>query len=265
MTRVLRAPGHTAVDVRWGSRDYCRWDWFGGKTTAQSPNLVSPNHRGQRNVHAAGTDTWVRPPSVRGREVFQLLNKFSMFPLGFSLQTMRSMPSPPRRTPIVWLSMGLFSFLSFSFWGPSPAPNDHTLVNSALRLRPATSADLDEITALGLASLHDDPVWPYRFSGATAHPDDHYKYSRIRFSEYLDNVEAGVYQSMVVEVPATESAADPAVPTIIAFSMWSLPESWRPPKDSGRGAEAFLYADFLFPPCTRSTRSRSSHPLGAGG
>ena len=130
--------------------------------------------------------------------MFQLLNKLSVLPLGFSALAPNDAVNCQCHCSLgethVWLSVGLFSFLSFSVWRHSSAPNHHTLVNSALRLRPATSADLDEITALGLASLHDDPVWPYRFSGATAHPDDHYKYSRIRFSEYLDNVEAGVYQ-----------------------------------------------------------------------
>ena len=89
-----------------------------------------------------------------------------------------------------------------------------------MTLRHATSSDLDAITALGLSALPDDPIWPYRFPRAQQHPDDHYKFSRIRFSEYLDNAEAGTYAAVVVEAPSKEDAS---VTQIIAMSLWVLP------------------------------------------
>ena len=89
-----------------------------------------------------------------------------------------------------------------------------------MKLRPATPSDLDAITRLCLAALPDDPIWPYRFPGAKEYPDDHYKYSRLRYAEYLDNVKAGVYQIMLLESPSKE---DPSVSVIIAMSIWHLP------------------------------------------
>ena len=173
------------------------------------------------------------------------------------------MSSRSLRNPIVWLAIGLLLWFSLSFRSHSttPTPNDHDPPKAAMRLRPATSADLDKITALGLASLPDDPVWPYRFPGASAYPDDHYKYSRIRFSEYLDSVDAGVYQSMVVELSARESEGR-GVPKIIAFSMWSLPESWRPPKKSGAGVKVPLSLNPLSLPEMRLEPVVEIHTLG---
>jgi hypothetical protein len=97
-----------------------------------------------------------------------------------------------------------------------------------MALRAATKADLDQITSLGIAALHDDPIWPYRFPKATEFPEDHRHYSRLRFSEYLENAENGVYAATVVEVPSEEDAS---VNKIIAMSMWGLPGSHLPNAD----------------------------------
>ncbi|KAI1131698.1 hypothetical protein F5Y10DRAFT_261859 [Nemania abortiva] len=98
-----------------------------------------------------------------------------------------------------------------------------------MTVRAATLADLDEITSLGIASLHDDPIWPYRFPKANEYRDDHIKYSRIRFSEYLENADNGVYAAMVVEALSKEN---PAVKKIIAMSMWQLPGYHLPKTDA---------------------------------
>ncbi|KAK5635989.1 hypothetical protein RRF57_011701 [Xylaria bambusicola] len=87
-------------------------------------------------------------------------------------------------------------------------------------VRTATLADLDEITALGVVALQDDPVWPYRFPNAAEYRDDHVKYSRIRFLAYLENAENGGYTVMVVEAPSKENAC---VKKIIAMSVWVSP------------------------------------------
>jgi GNAT superfamily N-acetyltransferase len=89
-----------------------------------------------------------------------------------------------------------------------------------MKLRHGTASDLDSMTTLGLAALPDDPIWPYRFPLAKQYPDEHYKYSRIRFSEYLDNVEAGIYAAVLIETPSME---DPSVTAMVAMSLWVLP------------------------------------------
>jgi hypothetical protein len=129
--------------------------------------------------------------------------------------------------PAFWISALVLSldFLYLSRFPRHSKNVDHQDI-LAMSVRPATKADLDQITALGLAALPDDPIWPYRFPGAKAHADHHYKYSRIRFSEYLDNVDAGVYSVMVVEAPSIE---DPQQLKIISMSMWALP-GWHSPE-----------------------------------
>lgn len=96
------------------------------------------------------------------------------------------------------------------------------MANSTISVRSATLNDLDTMTAIGLAALPDDPVWPYRYPFAAQFPEDHYKYSRIRYSEYLANVEAGAYAVMLAEAPSNEN---PDVKEIVAMSMWQLPGS----------------------------------------
>ena len=98
-----------------------------------------------------------------------------------------------------------------------------------LRTRPTTPADLDEFQALALTALDNNAVWLYRFPGAKTYPEDRVKYSRLRFAEYLDNVAAGAYYSEFVEID------EGGGPKVIAFSLWSLPESWRPSSDNGPG------------------------------
>lgn len=74
----------------------------------------------------------------------------------------------------------------------TPIQPDRETVRRSMSLRAATKADLDQITSLGIATLHDDPIWPYRFPRAAEFPEDHRRYSRLRFAEYLENVENGL-------------------------------------------------------------------------
>jgi hypothetical protein len=94
-------------------------------------------------------------------------------------------------------------------------------VQGAVSVRAAQPEDLDAVTNVALASLPADPAWPYRYPYAEQFPDEHYKYTRIRYAEYLENVQAGVYAAMVAELP---SKNDPQVREIVAISMWQLPE-----------------------------------------
>ncbi|KAI3325230.1 hypothetical protein HD806DRAFT_533821 [Xylariaceae sp. AK1471] len=141
----------------------------------------------------------------------------------------------PRRWLRVSVSAFLFILLGFvgrlfldSNSSISPIQPDRKTIRSSMSLRAATKADLDQITSLGIAALHDDPIWPYRFPKAAEFPEDHRHYSRLRFSEYLENVENGVYAATVVEVPSEEDAS---VNKIIAMSMWGLPGSHLPNTD----------------------------------
>ena len=86
-----------------------------------------------------------------------------------------------------------------------------------ITIRPAGADDLDAMTSIGLAAFPMDPQWAYRFPGAQAFPEDHYKYSRIRLSEYLKDMVSSVCTVMLAEAFSNE---DPAVRKVVAMSMW---------------------------------------------
>lgn len=94
------------------------------------------------------------------------------------------------------------------------------MANDTISIRSATASDLDTVTAIGLAALPEDPVWPYRYPFATQFPEDHHKYSKIRYSEYLANMEVGAYAVVLAE---TSSIEDPDVKVAVAMSIWQLP------------------------------------------
>jgi len=81
-------------------------------------------------------------------------------------------------------------------------------------------SDLDDITSIYLAAFKNDPEQAYRFPFAAKYPEESLKYTRQRYSEYMDGAEDGDYEIMVVEGP---SNADPATKSTIAFSIWELP------------------------------------------
>lgn len=86
-----------------------------------------------------------------------------------------------------------------------------------MSIRPATEADMDAITWISVAALPADPICPYRFPFMDKYPDDHEKFTRLRYMEYLA---AGDSAIMVFECPSLE---DPNVNKAVAFSIWQLP------------------------------------------
>lgn len=88
-----------------------------------------------------------------------------------------------------------------------------------MSIRSATESDLNSITWISVAALPADPVCPYRFPYRHEYPEDHIKYTRIRYREYMA---AGDSAIMVFECPSLE---DPTVNKAVAFSIWQLPET----------------------------------------
>ncbi|MCJ1404944.1 hypothetical protein MMC11_008170 [Xylographa trunciseda] len=86
-----------------------------------------------------------------------------------------------------------------------------------MSIRLAKESDLDAIAWISVAALPADPVCPYRFPYMHLYPEDHVKFSRIRYTEYMA---AGDNVIMVFECPTIE---DPAVHKPVAFSIWQLP------------------------------------------
>ena len=105
-----------------------------------------------------------------------------------------------------------------------------------MSIRPATESDLDAITWISIAALPADPVCPYRFPYMRDYPEDHAKYTRIRYEEYMA---AGSNAIMVFEAPSLE---DPQVTKPVAFSIWQLPGTHlgQGPKDAAADAKRWF-------------------------
>ena len=88
----------------------------------------------------------------------------------------------------------------------------------SLRLRPAVSSDLDSLTSIAIAAFPFDPQWPYRYPNAEKAPEEHWRYVRLTFEEYMERVKAGVNTIMVVE--ASEKRVGAITADVIALSVW---------------------------------------------
>jgi GNAT superfamily N-acetyltransferase len=78
-------------------------------------------------------------------------------------------------------------------------------------------ADLDALVDVVIQAFPHDPQWPYRYAYREEYPEDHYKYTRIYYAEYLDMTFAGQNTIMLAEAPSIE---DPSVKKVIAMSIW---------------------------------------------
>lgn len=81
-------------------------------------------------------------------------------------------------------------------------------------------SDLDAMTDLALAAMPDDPIFPYRYRYAKSYPEEHRKYTRMRYSEYLANQQAGLYEIILAEI---DNNGEVSTPTIAAMTIWLLP------------------------------------------
>ena len=83
--------------------------------------------------------------------------------------------------------------------------------------RIAVPADLDELVDVVLASMPDDPQWPYRFPYRHQYPEDHRYFTRMLYEKFIDPAYDD-WVVMVVEdqVPGSSKRA------IVAFAVWCL-------------------------------------------
>jgi hypothetical protein len=73
---------------------------------------------------------------------------------------------------------------------------------------------------LPIAAFPHDPQWAYRYPHAKRFPEDHHKYTKLRYGEWLAANEGHRYVIMVAECPSLE---DPSVSKVVAFSIWRIP------------------------------------------
>ncbi|KAK3325009.1 hypothetical protein B0H66DRAFT_472070 [Apodospora peruviana] len=87
-------------------------------------------------------------------------------------------------------------------------------------LRRATNDDLDDLTRIAIAAFAYDRQWNYRYPHAAEFPEDHYKYTRIRYGEWLD---ANTTPRCIIMVAECFSPEDPGGKKVAAFSIWRVP------------------------------------------
>jgi hypothetical protein len=99
-------------------------------------------------------------------------------------------------------------------------PTSHLARPMSLAIRSAQSSDLEALTEIGIAAFPLEPQWPYRYPYREEYPEDHYNFTKIRYSEWLSAASTPVCEIMVVEAPSIE---DPKVKRVVSLSIWRLP------------------------------------------
>jgi hypothetical protein len=90
----------------------------------------------------------------------------------------------------------------------------------SLKIRPALASDLDALVWIGLAVFPFEPQWPYRYPFAAEFPEDHKKFTLIRYSEWLDAASTPECIIMVAESPSLE---DQNITKVVGLSIWRIP------------------------------------------
>jgi hypothetical protein len=85
------------------------------------------------------------------------------------------------------------------------------------RLRLASLTDLEIILEIGLAAMPLDPQWNWRFQHRSIFPDDHRKFTREIYRNFLEN-RSGNWVVLLAEMLNHESGFYHPV----AFAVWNL-------------------------------------------
>lgn len=91
--------------------------------------------------------------------------------------------------------------------------------NMSITIRPVRrgEADLDAIVDVVIQAFDHDPQWQWRYRYRKEYPEDHYKFTRLFYSEYMEMTFAGHNTIMLAESPSDE---DPNMMKVVAMSIW---------------------------------------------
>lgn len=89
-----------------------------------------------------------------------------------------------------------------------------------LSARSAKATDLDALALIALAAFPLEPQWPYRYYYATEFPEDHIKFTGLRYREWLQEASIPDCTIVVVESPSLEDAN---ITKVAGFSIWRMP------------------------------------------
>jgi hypothetical protein len=86
-----------------------------------------------------------------------------------------------------------------------------------MHIRPATLADVDQVTDVFIESMPDDPCWNYRFPYRHEYPQDHREFHRDLIRRFI-SPEYADWAVMIVESSATPGEKS----KVASFSVWNL-------------------------------------------
>ncbi|KAI0109120.1 acyl-CoA N-acyltransferase [Nemania sp. FL0031] len=131
----------------------------------------------------------------------------------------------------------LFLIILYNLWslissGFSPIlekdSDHHDSGKMDISIRPASANDLEAIVNIVIKAFPYDEQFAYRYPYREQYPEDHYKYTELYYSEYLNTTFAGQNTIMVAEAPDLE---DSTKTQVIALSIWDNPGNREPNPD----------------------------------
>lgn len=97
-----------------------------------------------------------------------------------------------------------------------------------ISIRPVTADDLDAVVNIVIKAFPYDEQFAYRYPYREKYPEEHYKYTKMYYAEYLKTTFAGQNTIMVAEAPDLEN---PEKTKVIALSIWDNPGNREPNPD----------------------------------
>ncbi|KAF5575367.1 gnat family protein [Fusarium subglutinans] len=105
-------------------------------------------------------------------------------------------------------------------------PKVHSLDD--ILIRPVTADDLDAIVEIVIKAFPFDEQFAYRYPYRKQYPEEHYKYTRLYYAEYLNTTLAGQNTIMLATAPDLKN---PKETKVISLSIWDNPGNRAPDPD----------------------------------
>ena len=116
-------------------------------------------------------------------------------------------------------SLSFLNNIAASEPGYESDPAHATSPNMSITIRPVRrgDADIDAIVDIVIQAFEYDDQWRWRYPYRKEYPEDHYKFTRIYYADYLEMTFAGHNTIMLAETPSDE---DPSLLKVISVSIW---------------------------------------------
>lgn len=100
----------------------------------------------------------------------------------------------------------------------APESGNSHVSQGSFALRPATKDDLDDIARIHIEGFTQEPCVLYCYPGRHEYPDDHWKWTRREYENYLAQPEKYVVHLLVSIVETRDTTADKPV----GVAVWNM-------------------------------------------